>query len=65
MANKKEENKIKYYGKKNISDSIEKQLLELKAMGFNIQGVINKDDPSGRKEGLDAVFKSLKDDTKK
>ena len=50
---KDKENKINYIGKKNIPDSIEKQLLEMKAMGFNIQGVINKDDPEALKTGME------------
>ena len=65
MAKKDKENKINYIGKKNIPDSVEKQLLEMKAMGFNIQGVINKDDPEAFKTGIETVFKSLKNDTDK
>ena len=61
VTTEKKENKINYIGKKNISDSVEKKLLDMKAQGFNIQGVINKDDPEAMKSGMKAIFDSLKD----
>ena len=61
ITTEKKEDKINYIGKKNISDNVEKKLLDLKAKGLNIQGVINKDDPEAMKSGLIAIFESLKD----
>tara|TARA_R100000458_G_scaffold47153_1_gene45857 strand:+ start:156 stop:353 length:198 start_codon:yes stop_codon:yes gene_type:complete len=55
----KKQSKIKYYGKKVTTSAQDKMIQELVDEGFNVRGVINKNDSKGMKEGFKAVLKSL------
>tara|TARA_Y100000593_G_scaffold24271_1_gene48296 strand:- start:260 stop:460 length:201 start_codon:yes stop_codon:yes gene_type:complete len=53
--------KLKYYGKKVTTSEQDKAIQKMRDKGFNIVGIVNKDDDSA----IENMFKNIKSDLNK